>query len=457
MPEYGPPGAPSFGELPPYGGFPGGFIYNPVSGGSEYFDAFGNQIKPLPAPPAQPGAPPPVGPPPPIAPPPPPPDELPGDIIIPPGENPLEDPPRGAPDPGGIIRQYTYPVTAAFLPTSGRAPAESRARRSRGRLRLGPLDALTLPAPRSLRRSSRGSSTRRVALPRGIEAPLPSRGVPRSAKPVQVLGPFDLLKRVLPKIRPKKIPRPRRRPPEPKRPYRPPRTRPTPERPLPPLPPIYPPSPRPPQRIPTLPRPPVLEPLPPRPLPTSPRPPGDFPTFPVPPSPRPPFPRPGPPPIPEPVKTPERRDRPTPLPSPSPPRPAPTPSPRPRPGRRFRLLPWPLVLPGSRPGVSPIPRGLPLPLTDPQPIVQPLPQPQPVADPVPLPAPPLPGLQPQPSPLTLLNTDALPFPQPQLDPEEDECDACEEARERRREPSNIVATVKAFRRRMSQRSLDNLE
>lgn len=58
-------------------------------------------------------------------------------------------------------------------------------------------------------------------------------------------------------------------------------------------------------------------------------------------------------------------------------------------------------------------------------------------------------------PLTALNPAALPFAQAQecRDPEESK----EEAEERReRFASNVIAKVKAFSRRMSQRSLDNL-
>jgi hypothetical protein len=44
-------------------------------------------------------------------------------------------------------------------------------------------------------------------------------------------------------------------------------------------------------------------------------------------------------------------------------------------------------------------------------------------------------------------------PQPQPQTEEDRC---REDRERRRKPSNVIAKVKNFSRRMSQWSLDNL-
>jgi hypothetical protein len=45
---------------------------------------------------------------------------------------------------------------------------------------------------------------------------------------------------------------------------------------------------------------------------------------------------------------------------------------------------------------------------------------------------------------------------PQPEPERDRCEECEEDRERRRKPSDVVARVKQFSRRMSQWSLDNL-
>ncbi|MNC95229.1 hypothetical protein D3C83_122990 [compost metagenome] len=63
-----------------------------------------------------------------------------------------------------------------------------------------------------------------------------------------------------------------------------------------------------------------------------------------------------------------------------------------------------------------------------------------------------------PNPLTPINTAPLPFANPlprlNLDPDEDECECDDEKREPN--PSNVVAGVQPFMRRMSQNSLDNL-
>lgn len=100
----------------------------------------------------------------------------------------------------------------------------------------------------------------------------------------------------------------------------------------------------------------------------------------------------------------------------------------------------------------PIPRLQPLPAADDAPL--------PLGNPLPLPVPVQPLPTPTPStPLTPINN-AMPFfnPQPALQPQldeeedEDECDCSVEPN-----PSNITARVKAFARRMSQTSLDNLK
>jgi len=64
-------------------------------------------------------------------------------------------------------------------------------------------------------------------------------------------------------------------------------------------------------------------------------------------------------------------------------------------------------------------------------------------------APPLPAPQPLAPPLTLLNPAPLPFA-------EEELDRCREAAKRRARPSNKIAAVKPYQRRMSQNSIDNL-
>lgn len=144
------------------------------------------------------------------------------------------------------------------------------------------------------------------------------------------------------------------------------------------------------------------------------------------------------------------------LPQPGVPLPVPTsPQKRPQPARRAmpRPMPRPARLPA--PGFPvPLPRS---PSTQPRRFLWPdvtpsplLPQPSPAPAPSPAPS------TPAPTPLTPLNVDPLQFAQnPQPQPAR-ERDRCEEARERRRRPSSIVAKVKAYGRRMSQNSLDNL-
>jgi hypothetical protein len=70
----------------------------------------------------------------------------------------------------------------------------------------------------------------------------------------------------------------------------------------------------------------------------------------------------------------------------------------------------------------------------------------------------MPFSPPIPTPLTPINAAPLPFAQPlpnlNLDPEE-RCE-CEEGEKREPNPSNVVADVQPYMRRMSQNSLDNL-
>jgi hypothetical protein len=117
---------------------------------------------------------------------------------------------------------------------------------------------------------------------------------------------------------------------------------------------------------------------------------------------------------------------------------------------RRRLLPLPRTLPWP---FSPSRRAQPSPLPRLVPDTSPIPQPRPAIEPLPFLGDPI-RATPPPEPLTRLNIDPLPFLDPQ--PDDDACRECEEDRDRRRRPSNVVAAIKSFRRRMSQNSLDNL-
>jgi len=96
------------------------------------------------------------------------------------------------------------------------------------------------------------------------------------------------------------------------------------------------------------------------------------------------------------------------------------------------------------PPVTPAPT-MPPPTTAP-PGNLPVPQPQPQPQPQPSPQP-----SPSPSPLTRANLNPLSLAQTQAD----ECE-CRDPDEREPNPSNVVAQVKNFARRMSQNSIDNL-
>ena len=134
---------------------------------------------------------------------------------------------------------------------------------------------------------------------------------------------------------------------------------------------------------------------------------------------------------------------PAPIPSiPAPGGPAQSPTRRVQPGPATPLWPFPRFIPRRRrtqpapaPELEPIPRGEPLPLPEP-----------------------LRTLGDAPQPLTRLNEQPVPFPEPlpQLQPQTESCRQCEDERKRRRRPSNVIASVKAFGRRMSRNSLDNL-
>jgi len=178
-------------------------------------------------------------------------------------------------------------------------------------------------------------------------------------------------------------------------------------------------------------------------------------------------------PIPAPSKVPTKVPAPARVPMPSIPLPQPSrtaprtaprrrgaPIPRPIPRRqRWPLVgpvPFPLPIPSSRPGRTTWPIGIPLPSLFPS---SPLPSvsPPPPA-PSPVTSPPTASL-PQPVPLTQLQQQGLRFAADQGMPQQ------RRSRDRDREcrceknppaPSSKVASVKAFRRRMSQHSLDNL-
>lgn len=105
------------------------------------------------------------------------------------------------------------------------------------------------------------------------------------------------------------------------------------------------------------------------------------------------------------------------------------------------------------------PRDVPPPVVaDPQTPLQPQPQPQPTPQtPVaPVPTLPEPFLPPGLEPLTPMQPAALGFAQPATT-RECECEEeTEEEKEANRRPSNVVARVRTFERRMSENSLDNL-
>lgn len=275
------------------------------------------------------------------------------------------------------------------------------------------------------------------------------------------------LLRRLPKIIPKVKPRPRRAPqrtaPQPRQPSRP-RPKPT----VPDLPPQLPKTPMPN-------RPPVLPPQYPNPF--IPKWPTEIPPIKVKPSVRNPRPQPSPRlpvprvDVPRPTPAPARVDNPggpfelppilRPIPRvPTPTKPAKKTRARPRRAPRTtpvtRPSPWPLIgpviapLPFSPPRLRPSPQPSPLA----NPIANPAPEPMPAPAPNPVPLLPAPGpaLSPAPSPLTADQPGLLPFAQPQT--KRDRCDCRDRKHERR--PSDKVANVKTFRRRMSEWSLKNL-
>lgn len=135
--------------------------------------------------------------------------------------------------------------------------------------------------------------------------------------------------------------------------------------------------------------------------------------------------------------------------------PRPRRAPAPKPGVLPRLFPFPGIPRWPKPRVQ---TSSPLRF---QPLPQPSPSPAPFATPVPIPSPlpsPSPSPAPSPSPLTRVNPQVLSFAQPQPQPrtQRDECECPEPDEEREKRPSNVVARIKGFARRMSQNSLDNL-
>jgi hypothetical protein len=135
-------------------------------------------------------------------------------------------------------------------------------------------------------------------------------------------------------------------------------------------------------------------------------------------------------PAPGPSRAPAPKRRPIPRPArlPLPGFPVPIPS---SPSTQPRTFPWPRI----EPSISP----LPLPSAPPQTVTSPLPSPSPSPTPFP-------------SPLTRFNADPLPFLNPKRARERDR-DRCKEPTPN---PSNVIAKVKAYGRRMSKNSLDNL-
>lgn len=145
-----------------------------------------------------------------------------------------------------------------------------------------------------------------------------------------------------------------------------------------------------------------------------------------------------------------------PQPPPSAPAPIPRPIPRgarmPQPGPAARAWPWALPWPFTR---TSTPRPT---ITD----LWPQPSPAPESPPQPLPfsppvspndtAPPQPQPQPSTPPLTTIDAGALPWPLLEPARERDRC-RCDNPEPN---PSDVVARVKNFARRMSQNSLDNL-
>jgi hypothetical protein len=122
--------------------------------------------------------------------------------------------------------------------------------------------------------------------------------------------------------------------------------------------------------------------------------------------------------------------------------------------RRDRWMPsWrTLDVPSALPTPSPMPDAQPMPFVPiPSPSPLPTPSPTPSPSPSPLPSPtPTPSPAPWPTPLTPLNAAQL-----ALNSRTDECE-CRDPEGREPNPSNVVASVRSFARRMSQNSLDNL-
>ncbi len=133
-----------------------------------------------------------------------------------------------------------------------------------------------------------------------------------------------------------------------------------------------------------------------------------------------------------------------------------------------RAAPWGLLGPVLRP----ILRGRPAPrpssfFSPPSPLTLPTPSPtttttpRPLVPTDPLTPPRIPGVDPLTPRLTSLNPLPLPsgqgFLAPQTPTDQDECRKCEERKKQRRRPSNVIADVGKFKRRMSQNSLDNLK
>lgn len=310
---------------------------------------------------------------------------------------------------------------------AGRSPASRRPRGETGRASRTPRSA-----PEQIRLAALGPLA--IVSPRP-PAPPEQRPFPKlGGSSGQAFGIGKFIKRVLPKIKPKRrIPIPRRRPPA-----KPPTRRrpgaPIPRRPSEPV--------RKPSRDPMAPWP--VIPVPNRPPPDKPpRPaPSPVPRAPQPsvprtvPRPAQPSPQPGGPSFPGPLPVP-RPSLPAPLPGPSQPgAPAPAPSrraprtqPLPRTSPLRRLLPLPIPLPQRSPRTSPLRRLLPSPQPSPQPLPQPAPAPRPAPEPN----------QPFPSPrLTQAQEGALPFASSQAD-------ACAQAarvrRERRRQQCTSTRRV----------------
>jgi len=149
--------------------------------------------------------------------------------------------------------------------------------------------------------------------------------------------------------------------------------------------------------------------------------------------------------------------RPPELPAPEPgpdvsPMPRPAPQPQPAPQRNFPSpFAWPSVIPSPRPRraprLQPFADPLPKPDLSPKRFLDPNPNPWET-----------PSSPPLPNPLTPLNPDPLfsPQPQPMADLDEDECNCDDGKKGKKRRPSDVIATVRSSRRRMSENSLENL-